>query len=992
MTNATPTFFDNFSSLSLWNGTSGTWDTNFWYNALNGNGGTLPSNGEQEWYINANDPATSSVTPWTVHNGIMTITAAPASSAIQPLINNYQYTSGELNTYNSFSQTYGYFDMRAELPAGQGLWPAFWMIPENGSWPPEIDTMEMLGNNPSQYWTSAHSGTASAEVNSGQANNVANTSTAYGNFAVSWTPTTLTYYFNGQQVYQIATPSDMNTAMYMELNLAVGGTWPGDVNSTTPFPAQMKVAYVDAYSSDPMGNLPTETFTANNTPGQVLLGAAGNDVFNAGTSSVIMTGDGQTNTYIWNALPTAAAHITDFDPSMDSINLTGLLQSVGYTGSNPFGDGTLSLASDGNNGTDVVYHHNGTSTTIVDLDNVATSAVITSQDFITSGSTSSSSGGGGSSGGSSGGSGSSGSGSSGTTTTGPTLTANDTAGQVLTATAANSTFYAGHNSVVMTGDGGSNTYVFDYQPWNAGQITNFNPASDKIDVSHLLSSTGYTGTNPFSDGTLSLGSDGHGGTDLLYHQTSTSIPITIVDIDNVLPSSLNGGSDFVTGTSGTSTSGSGTSGGGTSTTTPGTTLTANDTAGQLLKATTPNDTFIAGHNSVVMTGDGGSNVYEFDYQPWNAGQITNFNPASDKIDVSHMLSSAGYTGTNPFGDGTLTLNSDGHGGADLVYHTSASSIGITIVDIDSVASSSLNIGSDFVTGVTSSTGTSGGSTGTTTPGVTLTANDTAGQVLTGTAGNDTFYAGHNSVVMTGDGGSDTFVFNYQPWNAGHITDFNPAADKIDVSGLLTSAGYTGSNPFGDGTLSLSSDGHGGTDVLYHHSSTSVPITIVDLNNVASSAVNTSLDFITGSSSSTSRSSGGTTTPTGGVTLTASDTAGQVLTGTAGNDTFYAGHNSVVMTGDGGSDTFVFNYQPWNAGQITDFNPAHDTINVSGLLSSAGYAGTNPFGDGTLSLGSDGNGGTNLFFHQSASSIPIKIVDIDHVSSSGLNLSTNFIFH
>src|SRR3974390_273937 len=128
---ATLTFDANFNDLGLWKGSSGTWATNFWYNPLNGNGGSLPSNGEQEWYINSNDPATSSVVPWTAKNGIMTITANPASAAIKPLINNYSYTSGELNTYHSFSQTYGYFDMRAELPAGQGLWPAFWMIPEH---------------------------------------------------------------------------------------------------------------------------------------------------------------------------------------------------------------------------------------------------------------------------------------------------------------------------------------------------------------------------------------------------------------------------------------------------------------------------------------------------------------------------------------------------------------------------------------------------------------------------------------------------------------------------------------------------------------------------------------------------------------------------------------------------------------------------------------------------------------------------------------------
>src|SRR5258705_133364 len=110
---AVMTFHDEFNSLSLWNGSSGTWDTNSnWGGA---NGFTLSGNGEQQWYINANYGPTASVKPWTVNNGILTLTAAPADPSIKPYINNYQYTSGEITTWHSFSQTYGYFEMRADL-------------------------------------------------------------------------------------------------------------------------------------------------------------------------------------------------------------------------------------------------------------------------------------------------------------------------------------------------------------------------------------------------------------------------------------------------------------------------------------------------------------------------------------------------------------------------------------------------------------------------------------------------------------------------------------------------------------------------------------------------------------------------------------------------------------------------------------------------------------------------------------------------------------
>ncbi|TGR60515.1 1,3-1,4-beta-glycanase, partial [Mesorhizobium sp. M2D.F.Ca.ET.223.01.1.1] len=92
----------------------GTWDTNFWWGAANGS--TLTRNGELQWYIDANYAPTSSVHPFSIDNGVLTITAAQASADIKPLINNYEYTSGLLTTHDSFSQTYGYFEMRADLP------------------------------------------------------------------------------------------------------------------------------------------------------------------------------------------------------------------------------------------------------------------------------------------------------------------------------------------------------------------------------------------------------------------------------------------------------------------------------------------------------------------------------------------------------------------------------------------------------------------------------------------------------------------------------------------------------------------------------------------------------------------------------------------------------------------------------------------------------------------------------------------------------------
>ncbi len=90
-------FADEFDTLSLRSGVSGTWNTNFWWGGENGS--TLSGNGEKQWYIDHEYGPTSSVDPFSVDDGVLTITAARAPDAIRPYINNYEYTSGLLNTH-----------------------------------------------------------------------------------------------------------------------------------------------------------------------------------------------------------------------------------------------------------------------------------------------------------------------------------------------------------------------------------------------------------------------------------------------------------------------------------------------------------------------------------------------------------------------------------------------------------------------------------------------------------------------------------------------------------------------------------------------------------------------------------------------------------------------------------------------------------------------------------------------------------------------------
>jgi Ca2+-binding RTX toxin-like protein len=124
-------------------------------------------------------------------------------------------------------------------------------------------------------------------------------------------------------------------------------------------------------------------------------------------------------------------------------------------------------------------------------------------------------------------------------------------------------------------------------------------------------------------------------------------------------------------------------------------------------------------------------------------------------------------------------------------------------------------------------------------GVALYGNDAGPSSLVGGAGNDTLSAAHQADVLTGNGGADAFVFTQFPWNAGHVTDFNPGVDHLDLRSLFAASGYYGSNPIADGRLEFRSDGAGSTQVYVDKDSAGSgewPITITTLDGVSPSQI------------------------------------------------------------------------------------------------------------------------------------------------------------
>jgi hypothetical protein len=140
--------------------------------------------------------------------------------------------------------SYGYFEMRAKLPKGQGIWPAFWLTNDSTL---EIDAMEMLGHEPNKVYMTLHRNGSQVQ---GRSYTGPDYSAGFHTFGVDWQPTYVKWYLDGvlAATYSGAMPSD---PLYICLNTAVGGAWPGSPTASTAFPVEYNVDYVRVYDTKP---------------------------------------------------------------------------------------------------------------------------------------------------------------------------------------------------------------------------------------------------------------------------------------------------------------------------------------------------------------------------------------------------------------------------------------------------------------------------------------------------------------------------------------------------------------------------------------------------------------------------------------------------------------------------------------------------------------------------------------------------------------------
>lgn len=231
---------DEFSSKTL--------DNASWTNETGGNGW---GNNELEYYSN-------SLNNSFLTGGFLVIEARKETFGTN------NYTSARIITKDKKTFTYGRIDIRAKLPKGKGLWPALWMLGNNITqsgygWPAcgEIDIMELLGDNYQKFYSTVHWGQVNSSFHDSKGGNYTLSSGSFYDtfhiFSMLWDSGKMAFLID-DYTYFTVNKSEIATGTYpfdkpffFILNVAVGGNWPGNPDSSTTFPQRMIVDYVRVF-------------------------------------------------------------------------------------------------------------------------------------------------------------------------------------------------------------------------------------------------------------------------------------------------------------------------------------------------------------------------------------------------------------------------------------------------------------------------------------------------------------------------------------------------------------------------------------------------------------------------------------------------------------------------------------------------------------------------------------------------------------------------
>lgn len=191
-----------------------------------------------------------------VHDGVLTLRSQKRQ------MDGREYTSGLVETTGKFSFQYGRVEVRAKLPGTKGMWPAHWLLPDSGSWPPEIDIMELVGSKPNIIHMTNHFGVWPNNRYVTRIHRGPDFTKDFHTFAIEWEPSEIRWYIDGVQHFAV-TENIPHEPFHIILNTAVGGNMPGNPDDTTVFPQHHNIDYVRVYGKEIPGTYFLTT-SANN--------------------------------------------------------------------------------------------------------------------------------------------------------------------------------------------------------------------------------------------------------------------------------------------------------------------------------------------------------------------------------------------------------------------------------------------------------------------------------------------------------------------------------------------------------------------------------------------------------------------------------------------------------------------------------------------------------------------------------------------------------
>ncbi len=174
------------------------------------------------------------------------------------------FRSGRITTKDKRSFKYGRIDVRAKITRGQGMWPAIWMLGQNiddVGWPAsgEIDIMENVGHLAATSHGTAHWGPRGRGYSTFDGSSLTideDFAERFHVFSLVWEEDLIEWYIDETKFFTL-TPANtrgeawrFNEEFFFIFNVAVGGNWPGNPDSTTEFPQQMDVDYIRVFQLD----------------------------------------------------------------------------------------------------------------------------------------------------------------------------------------------------------------------------------------------------------------------------------------------------------------------------------------------------------------------------------------------------------------------------------------------------------------------------------------------------------------------------------------------------------------------------------------------------------------------------------------------------------------------------------------------------------------------------------------------------------------------